>query len=271
MPFSAIEMIKKRKSCRSFNGEALKVMDRAALEKYIENVENPFGVPVEFRVLDAGKYGLSSPVVTGADVYMAAKAARGEHFEIGVGYSFEKACLYAEHLGMGTVILAASLSRAAFEKAMEVKEGEVMPVASPVGYPAGKRSIRDSLMRKGLKADERLDPEKIFFVDAYGHGLSKEYNGVFAQALEMLRWAPSATNRQPWRAVVSEGRVHFYEEQTLKESPLGDIQKVDLGIALCHFDLTMQEEGHEGRFVFEDPNLMKPENVHYIVSYERME
>ena len=271
MAFSAKEMIRKRKSCRSFDGAALKVMDRAALERFIGDVSNPFDVPVVSRLLDAKEHDLSSPVVVGADVYMAAKAARCAHFEIGYGYSFEKACLYAEHLGLGTVMLAASISRAAFEKAMEVKEDEVMPVASPVGYPAAKRTVRDSLMRKGLRADDRIAFDKLFFVDAYGHGLSKDYNGVFSEALEMLRWAPSATNRQPWRAIVSGGKVHFYEEKTLKDSPLGDIQKVDMGIALCHFDLTMQENGHTGAFVFEDPGLAVPENVHYIVTYERAE
>ncbi len=53
-------------------------------------------------------------------------------------------------------MLAASLSRQTFEKAIEVKENEVMPVASPIGYPAAKRSIRESLMRKGLKAERKM-------------------------------------------------------------------------------------------------------------------
>ena len=85
----------------------------------------------------------------------------------------------------------------------------------------------------------------------------------------MVRWAPSATNKQPWRAVVCGNTVHFYEAQSMKESPLGDIQKVDVGIFLCHFDLTMQENGHEGRFFDSDPGLAVPANVHYIISYEK--
>ena len=68
--------------------------------------------------------------------------------------------------------------------------------------------------------------------------------GIYANALEMMRWAPSAGNKQPWRAVVADSRVHFFEEKSIKDSALGDIQKVDLGIALAHFDLTMQEEGY---------------------------
>ena len=269
MNFPARDMMRKRKSVRSFDGVPLRAEDRAALETFVQTLENPFGVPVEFRLLDAKEHGLSSPVIAGAETYLAAKVRREPHFEIAWGYSFETACLYAASLGVGTVILAASLSRAAFEKAMAVQPDEVMPAASPVGYPAQKRTIRDNLMRKGLKADERLDFAALFYDGAFGVGLTKEKAGDFAEALELARWAPSATNKQPWRAVVCGNTVHFYEAQSMRESPLGDIQKVDVGIFLAHFDLAMQENGQEGRFFDADPGLAVPENVHYTTSYEK--
>ena len=269
MSFSAKEMIRKRKSVRSYDGRGLSPEDKAALEQYIQTVENPFDVPVEFRLLPAKEHKLSSPVIVGEKYYIAAKLSKCKNFEIGYGYSFESMCLYAKSLGIGTVILAATLSRSAFEKAMEVSGEEVMPVVTPVGYPAPKASVREGLMRKGMKADERIPFEKLFFKDSFGGRLTKENAGRFADALEMVRWAPSATNKQPWRAVVSGDTVHFYEYKTLKDSPLGDIQKVDLGIALAHFDLTMQEDGYEGHFIEADPGLELPENVHYIISYER--
>ena len=269
MTFPARETIQHRTSVRSFDGRPLKDVDRAALEHYLATVSNPFGVAVEFRLLDTKTHGVSSPVVTGADTYIAAKVERSKNFEIAYGYSFESVCLYAASIGLGTVMLAASLNRKAFEHAMEVRDDEVMPVASPVGHPAAKRSIRESLMRKGLKADERIAFDRLFFAGTYGQGLRKEDAGAFSGALEMARWAPSATNRQPWRAVVDGDTVHFFEEQTLKDSPLGDIQKVDLGIALAHFDLTLKEEGVRGDFVEADPGYALPENVHYIASFER--
>ena len=46
-------------------------------------------------------------------------------------------------------------------------DGEVLPAASPVGYPAKKRSIRESLMRKGLKSDERIPFDHLFFDETY--------------------------------------------------------------------------------------------------------
>jgi len=262
------DLIRQRKSVRTFDGQPLSMEDRSALETYTASQKNPFSVPITFRLLDVKEYGLSSLVIVGADTYLAAKVEKVPNFEIAYGYSFEKVCLYALSRGIGTVMLAASLSRAAFEKAMEVKDGEVMPVASPVGYPAEKKSIRESLMRKGLKADDRKPFGQLFFEGDFNHSLPE--SNSFAKALEMARWAPSAGNGQPWRAMVDGDRVHFYEAKTMKDSPLGDIQKVDVGIALAHFDMALEEEGVKGAYSFSDPGIAAPENTHYIVTYRRV-
>ena len=269
MSFSYKELIKQRKSVRTFDGTGLKEEHLAGLEKHAAEIICPFDANITFRFLDANINNLSSPVIVGADMYLAAKVERNGQYELAYGYCFEEACLYAESMGIGTVMLAASLSRQTFEKAMDVKENEVMPVASPIGYPAVKRSIRESLMRKGLKADERIAFESLYFDESFDRGLTRKQAGDFAEPLEMMRLAPSAGNKQPWMAVVCSRELHFYENRTMKVSPLGDIQKVDIGIGLAHFDLTRKENGLSGRFTFKDPGLKTPENVQYVVSFER--
>ncbi len=267
MTYPVKEMIKKRKSVRTFDGRPLSSQHWKALEAHLGSQTNPFGVPVGFRLLDAKEYGLSSPVILGEEKYLAAKVKRVPHYEIALGYSFEKACLFALSLGVGTVMLAASLNRSAFEKAIEVGADEVMPVASPLGYPAEKKSMRERLMRKGIKADERFPFEKLFFEGDFSRPLAE--SNTFAEALSMARLAPSAANKQPWRAVVVGNTVHFYEYKTIKDSPLGDIQKVDIGIALAHFDLTEKENGYISNYTEHDPQIALPENTQYIISYER--
>ena len=262
------DLIRQRKSARTFDGKPLSAEDRSALEAYTASPTNPFSVPITFQVLDVKDYRLSSPVIVGADTYLAAKVEKVPNYEIAYGFSFEKVCLYALSRGIGTVMLAASLSRAAFEKAMEVKDGEVMPVASPVGYPAEKKSIRESLMRKGLKADDRKPFDQLFFEGGFHHPLPQA--NPWAKALEMARLAPSAANGQPWRAVVDGDSVHFYEAKSMKDSPLGDIQKVDVGIALAHFDMPLEEEDVKGTYSFSDPGIPTPENTHYIVTWRRI-
>ena len=267
MQKSVKELVRARRSVRTFDGRPLSEGDLADLTAFVEGTTNPFGVPVEFRVLDAKAHGLSSAAVVGETTYLAAKVGRVEHGEIAFGYSFENACLHALFLGVGTVMLAASLSREAFEKAMDVQPGEVLPAASPIGYPASKMSVRESLMRKGLGADKRLSFEELFFEGDFAHGRVRDGADPVDEALEMARWAPSAGNKQPWRAVVCGDAVHFYEKRSMKANALGDIQKVDVGIALCHFDLAMSEGGHTGGFSFADPGIACPEDVDYIVSY----
>ena len=165
-------------------------------------------------------------------------------------------------------MLAASLNRKAFEKAMDVTPDEVMPVASPVGYPATKRSMRESMMRKAIKADERFPWEQLFYGESFGTPLSPAGAGVFGEPLELLRLAPSAANKQPWRAVVSGDTVHFFEAHSMKARGADDIQRFDLGIALAHFDLARQEDGIQGGFTFNNPQLALPENVEYIASFK---
>ena len=65
-----------------------------------------------------------------------------------------------------------------------------MPAASPVGYPADKRSLRENLMRKGLKADERIPFEAVYFDGSFAADLRKEDAGEFAEALDLARLAP---------------------------------------------------------------------------------
>lgn len=69
-----------------------------------------------------------------------------------------------------------------------------------MSYPAEKKSMREKLMRKGIKADERFPFEQLFFEGDFSRPLAE--SNTFSQALSMARLAPSAANKQPWRAVV---------------------------------------------------------------------
>lgn len=102
--------IKARKSVRTFTDQPIAPETIAELERFIADDANPFGVHVTFRILDREKYGLSSPVILGAETYIGAKCKRQEHAELAFGYSFEKLVLFATTLGLGTVWLAGALA-----------------------------------------------------------------------------------------------------------------------------------------------------------------
>ena len=90
-----------------------------------------------------------------------------------------------------------------------------------------------------------------------------------ADLIEMVRWAPSAVNKQPWRIIAADGRYHFYEKKDkgYVSDAAGDLQKIDVGIALCHFELAAKECGVDAAFELGDPCLPVPEGAAYVASF----
>ena len=263
------ELVRNRRSVRTFDGREISAEDLKKLSVFLEEIKNPYDIPVQFKLLDGKKQTLKCPVVSGTDLFVGAKVKRVPHMEEAFGYSFELLVLYAQSLGIGTVWVGGTMDRAAFEQAMTLEENEVMPCMSPLGYPARKMSIRENIMRKGIKADSRNAFETMFFDGAFGVPLTPEKASALAHPLEMVRWAPSAVNKQPWRVVVKENAVHFYLKHAkgyVSES-VGDMQKIDMGIALCHFALTAEENGLKPRLCIENPGLSTESDTEYIASY----
>ena len=116
-----LEMIKGRKSVRTYDGNVISEDHRKDIEEYIKDIPNPFDVPVEFVLLDAKEHGLSSPVLAGEELYVAGKVEKKPYAEEAYGYSFEKLILHAWELGIGTVWIGGTMKRENFEKAAGVK------------------------------------------------------------------------------------------------------------------------------------------------------
>ena len=260
--------IRERRSVRTFDGRALGAEEMEKLDAFARKIENPYEIPVEFKLLDAGKYRLSSPVIAGTKQYFGAKVKRVPHAEEAFGYSFEILVLYAQSLGIGTTWIGGTMNREAFERAMALGADEMMPCVSPLGYPAAKLSLREAMMRRGVKADSRFRFEELFF-DADGAPLTEAAAGRLREPLELVRLAPSAVNKQPWRVIVSGGDAHFYKkaDRGFVSAAAGDLQKVDLGIALCHFALGAQEAGLELRLSLDDPKLAAAGDMEHIATW----
>ncbi len=98
--------------------------------------------------------------------------------------------------------------------------------------------------------------------------------------LEMVRLGPSASNKQPWRIVKHDRFWRFYlrrtpgyrEDLIKRILDLCDLQRLDMGIAMCHFELTARELGLEGEWVVEtDLDTNPDELTEYMVSWESVD
>lgn len=272
--FPVEQTVKARHSVRTYEERPLSAGDKEKISQYIAALSNPFSVDVSFRLLEKdpaaggeklGTYGM----IKGARDFIGAAVAEGELALEALGYSFEKLILYGTSLGLGTCWLGGTFNRSGFAAAMGVKAGELFPTISPVGYPLSKKRIMDSLVRWSVKADQRKDWDALFFQQSFSQPLTRADAGTFALPLEMLRLAPSAGNKQPWRVVKEPNAYHFYEMKSMGDNKLGlDIQRVDIGIAACHFHLSVLEKDLRGRFErLPEPAVQPPENTHYIFSW----
>ena len=131
-----------------------------------------------------------------------------------------------------------------------------MPCVSPVGHPrVGRRSFIDATLRRGAGSDARKPWSELFFDGRLGVPLAPAEAGPLETALELLRRAPSASNRQPWRVVRGADGLHLL----LARSPgygrllAFDLQRVDMGIAMSHLALAASELGRLGSWTALDP------------------
>ena len=131
-----MELIRTRRSVRTFDSRSLRAEDVSKLRAYMQTIENPYGIPVRFLLLDAKEHGLSSPVIVGESCYVTAKVDRVPHSEEAYGYSFEQLVLYAWSLGIGTTWIGGTMKRALFERAAGVQDSERMFCVSPGEYHA---------------------------------------------------------------------------------------------------------------------------------------
>ncbi len=175
----------------------------------------------------------------------------------------ETIILYLTSLGLGTCWLGGSFTRSAFARKISLKDDEHIPAVTATRRVRGTAATRHNLIRRFAKGERRLPWEKLFFDQDFDHPMSKSEAGADQLALEMVRLAPSASNKQPWRVVRGGDTFHFFLQRTpgYRESMLKkmlgifDLQRVDMGIALCHFALTEAELGRKGEWREEPPPI----------------
>lgn len=263
------ELVRGRRSFRTYEEKPISAEHLELIAVYMKRIPNPFGLQVEFRFLDAKAQGLKCPVVVGTDTFIGGKIDVAPYMNEAFGYSMEKLVLYAQSLGIGTVWIGGTMDREAFEKAMELESNQVMPCVTPIGYPAKKMSLRETLMRKGVNADSRFEFGQVFFSKNFNTPLTIEKAGKLAKALEMVRLAPSAVNKQPWRVVMDDNEAHFYllHSKGFAGKAL-DMQKIDMGIAMCHFEIAAGEAGFDPQLIISNPGITDKNGEEYIATYK---
>lgn len=283
--FQASEVVRRRHSCRTFRPEPISGEDHVALEEYISHgIPVPFNTGPRFALMTAkegdetalkqlGTYG----IIKNARGFIAGAMKDRDKSLEDFGFAMESIILFATSRGIGTCWLGGTFTKSAFAERISLSDEESIPAVVAIGYPAEKRRVAESLIRMGSRADHRKHWDSLFFSGDFSDPMTQEKAGPWREALELLRLGPSASNRQPWRVVMRDGSFHLYLQRTKGYYQryktligMSDLQRVDMGIAMCHFEMAVKNANLEGAWSVDDPGLADlPELTEYVVSWKR--
>jgi len=265
------ELVRRRRSCRTYLEQPLAADARRTLEAFLAaNRVGPFGGRARFSLVGAtakdrgalkglGTYGF----IDRAPAFILGAIENAPRCLEDYGHLMEQAVLRATDLGLGTCWLGGTFSKSGFARKLAITEHELMPAVVALGSAVADSAAKDRI-RKMAGSNFRRPPQELFFDGALGTPLALADAGAYTVPLEMVRWAPSASNRQPWRIVRTPTGWHFYLARTKGYGKgtllfavlrLADLQRVDMGIAMCHFELSAREAGLSGDWVLADPGI----------------
>lgn len=278
------ELIERRFSTRTYVKQMIEPHKYRLLADYaaVQTI-GPLGTRSRFDVIAAtegdskalrglGTYGF----IKGAAGFIVGATVDQDHALEDFGYLMERIILYATELDLGTCWLGGSFNRSRFAKKISTRPDEIIPAVTSVGYIAPNPRKIDAYIRQEARSDQRRPWDWLFFDGEFGKPLSEVAAGEYAVPLEMVRLGPSASNCQPWRIVKAADAWHFYLQRTpgYRDSTsarllkTADLQRVDLGIALCHFELTANYLGLPGCWDTTDPGIPIPDDlIEYTASW----
>src|SRR5271157_2739265 len=272
----ATEIIRKRFSCRTYIDKPIAKEDRGGLSDYLSAIgRGPFGGAVRFKLIAAadedrkalrglGTYGF----IKGASGFIVGAVGPSSKNLEDFGCMMERVILFATNMGLGTCWLGGSFTRSSFAKKISATANELVPAVASVGYILQKEQAGVTI-RQLVGGHNRRPWENLFFREKFGIPLLADEADPYAVPLEMVRIAPSASNKQPWRIIKDGNFWHFYMQRTkgygnsltFKLLNIADLQRVDMGIAMCHFEMAAGELGLKGKWEIKEPKIEKPNTL----------
>ena len=271
------EIMERRVSVRSYLPAPVPEDVKEKITAYYAGLGGPFDPGTRFVLLNKtelkanenislGTYGF----IKGASLFIAAAVEDRERAMEQLGYTFERLVCFLTSLGLGTCWLGGTFNKGAFKEALKPQAGELMPAVVAVGYSSKARTIIDFAINPSGQKRKRKEWGELFFTGTFGQPLREQDAGPYTLPLEMVRIAPSASNKQPWRIVLDNGNVHFYLRRFKPYSNMRgtDLQKIDMGIAMYHFEAGAREAGLSGGWEERAPDIEGiPRGTEYIITW----
>ena len=279
-----MELIRRRRSHRTFQ----KMMIDANVQHQIllelqSLAEPPFHSDIRIQMIpfqdgdealiDAlGTYGM----IRNPNGFLAGITGTTFKDLLDLGYLMEQMVLRLTDMELGSCWLGGSFRKSRFATHLRLPDNLSLPVVVAFGMIGESRHLVDRIARWTVRSNTRLPWQDLFFDYDFEEFLEKKNLGMYEDALEGVRLAPSASNKQPWRVVKEPKKqvYHFYLKRSKQYHRQGnllkmaDLQMIDMGIAMCHFQSVLAAQNIDGQWHIENPDMPHvPSGMEYIVSW----
>ena len=203
-------MISRRRSVRAYRAERIDNAVLADLQRYMEDrVPLIPGVKVEGRIIPTDHGNFLQKWRT--PHFIAIFSDGSDDGLLSVGFMYQQLDLYAQSIGLGTCWVGLG----SLTKEEPVPEGMKLAVMMAIGIPDDVPERTAADFKRKPMPDVTDQPD---------------------DRLEALRLAPSATNSQPWYVTHEGDTLHLFREELgrIKQRTHGRMNKIDMGIGLCH-------------------------------------
>ena len=253
-----IKAAEERRSIRTYRPDPLSAEEKRLVEELLnEAPAGPFGqtprlalFPSSTGFLTSGKLGTYG-FIRNAPAYIGGAINQEPGSFVDFGYSLEKIILTLTAMGWGTCWLGGTFQRSQFAELLQLKQGEVIPAVTPLGRSLETTPPRDRAFKFFTGATQRKPRRELFFNYSDGDPQPNPAEEPWEGGFHSVHRAPSGVNRQPWRLLKEEDRVHFFQARGIMTAPAGEnftLEEIDLGIAMAHWETALEFQGIPGRW-----------------------
>ncbi len=250
------DAIYKRKSIRKYKNESVSDEILSSIEEKIKNIKPLFNdchlqmhIVRDGEKLDTQMKGLLKKITkVKAPHYLVVTSHESDHYLINAGYMVEKLVLEMTALNIGTCWQGGPVKDEVIQKFLGLPKAQKMVILVSFGY---------------TNADHKTEYKRKDLEDLIIGKQDEEWKLI----LEAARLSPSSINSQPWRFIFNKNKIHVYKKPPknfIMKKLIGDLNKIDIGIALSHIEIASLKVGKRIKFIHED--LKSIDNMEYMIS-----
>ena len=231
------QVVEKRKSVRKYDMNPLDSVLLQQIKQFGEEVSPLIpNIRVKFNVYSYEE--VKSLMAIKAPHYVGIYSEKKANSLLNAGYMLQQMDLYLSANNLGSCWLGMAKPSVALP---EEVDGLDFVIMLAFGNPKEEvhRSNKEEFKRKSL--EEILE----------GSG--------YEEVIEAARLAPSARNTQAWYFICKEKEILVCRKPAgfVSEHLMARLNTIDVGIAMCHLDLALENRALERNFTFEDIEVPK--------------